>query len=132
MSEDFPTRPSDISLYLTLQELAERSAEHLTPLIAAPHRTEHLHPDTLAAHALAWLAYRTELAERASHGRWVTAVDALAAGASLEQVGEAMGVKPAAVRDGIAAWASGQRYEGFIDHDRYEQVMALLTGQVPE
>lgn len=122
MSDQFPTRPADISLYLTLSELAERSAEHLTALLGpAPQQ-----PDVVAAHAIAWLAYRTELANRAHHGRWVTAVDALSAGAGHKQTAAAMSLDVAQLRSGIAEWADGQLSERFITPQRYAEVLDLI------
>jgi len=81
-------------------------------------------------HALAALAYQHALAERALHSRWSIATDALAAGASLDTVGAAMGgLEPDEVRFELRRWAGDQHREGLMDDARRDEVWRLADGQ---
>lgn len=127
MRETFPTRPGDIPLETTLRWLVDRFGEHAVTLLDHRHGIRPLSPRELVAQTLAALAYSTELAERCTSGQWMAAADALAVGATLHQVGTAMGVEPPEdVAIGLGVWAAAQRRHGHIDTARYEAVMQLL------
>lgn len=130
MSSEFPTRPSDIAPDTSLVTLAERYYHHLWPVAGVRVQAEHLTRDEFTAHALAALSYQAALADRAEAGRWVTVVEALSAGLSVEQVAAATGAHPDDLPVFLASWAAGQRRHGLITDERYEQVLGLLAGQV--
>jgi hypothetical protein len=131
MSE-FPERPADIPPDVSLAALGERYQEHRWALLDHRHGlSEPLTADEFRRHALAVLAYQAALTERAAQGRWIAAVDALAANTDPFAVAAAMGIDVEQVRIGIGVWASGQCREGLITPERYADVVALI-GQVPE
>ncbi|MQA13697.1 MAG: hypothetical protein GEV09_05845 [Pseudonocardiaceae bacterium] len=132
MSEHtFPTRPGDIDQETTLRWLVDHFGYHAVALLDHRESLRQLWPHEVVAHSLATLAYSTELADRCTSGQWVCAADALAAGASLTQVGAAMGVHPPEdVRIGLGVWAAAQRRYGHIGTDRYDAVMALIQEEV--
>jgi hypothetical protein len=126
MSE-FPTRPGDIPYTVALAELAELHAGHRSRLVDHRHGlSEPLTADEFRCHALAVLAYQAALTERAAQGRWVAAVDALAASTDPQDVAAAMGLDVEQLRIGAGMWASGQHREGLISPERYADVLALI------
>jgi hypothetical protein len=126
MSE-FPDRPSDIPDDVSLAALGERYQQHRWALLDHRHGlSEPLGADEFRRHALAVLVYQAALVERAGVGRWVAAIDALAANTDPQAVAAAMGLDVEQLRIGIGVWASGQHREGLIDDARYEQVMDLV------
>lgn len=127
MSESYPTRPGDLPQTVSLRELANGYHRHSWALREHHHRYGAADPRGVVEHCLAALAYGGALAERASAGRCAIAVDALAAGASAEQVAKAMDCRELDdMRMEIGIWASNQRRFGLIDEERHEQVLALL------
>ncbi len=127
----FPTRPGDISHLAMLRELADGYASHVQPLIENRHGIgDPLTTERRLGHALAALAYQHALAERALHSRWSIATDALAAGASLDTVGAAMGgLEADEVRFDLRRWAGDQHREGLMDDARRDEVRRLADGQ---
>lgn len=123
-----PTRPGEVPHTVGLRHLADRYHEHAQRLVEHRHRTgEPSTPQQLAEHALAALTYQHVLSERALHSRWSIAADALAAGASLEAVGAAMGGLGAdELRTELIGWVSAQRRAGLMSDRRRQQVLGLL------
>ena len=125
-----PTRPGDIPDNVTLRELADGYASHVQSLIE--HRYDIGDPLTTEqrlAHALAALAYQHALAERVLYSRCSIATDALAAGASLETVGAAMGgLEPEQVRYTVRRWAISQHRQGLMEDARRDEVLRLAGG----
>jgi hypothetical protein len=127
-----PTRPGEIPHEVRPAELVERQQRHVDALFDHRYGLAHLTDQQRARHCLAQLAYAAALAQRALHGRWIVATDALGAGAGHEQVAAAMGLDLAELHSGLRAWAQGQlRYE-HITADRHAQVLALLGEQAGE
>ncbi|MPZ64555.1 MAG: hypothetical protein GEU83_03220 [Pseudonocardiaceae bacterium] len=124
---DFPGRPSEIPHTVPLVTLAERYSAHRWPLLRASAGVGSLSPAELAAHTLAALAFQAALADRAQAGRWVTARDALAAGADLAAVAAAMDLDVDAVAVGLREWADGQRAYGWMSDAEHKRVTALAT-----
>ncbi len=126
-----PTQPSDISHNVPLQLLAVAYHRHTLRLIEHRHGIgDPLTTEQLRVHALAALAYQHALAERALHSRWSIAADALAAGATLRQVGAAMGGLDAdQVRYTLRWWVDYQHREGLMDDARRDEVLRLAAGQ---
>lgn len=128
----FPTRPGDPGCDVALPALAECHAHHLWKVTADRHGFDGA-PDheQLAAHCLTVLATGTELTSRVEATRWLTAVDALSAGATLDQVAVATDTHPDDLPVFLANWAAGQRRHGHITDARYDEVMALLRRVMP-
>jgi len=126
-----PTRPGDIPHNVPLRDLAAANTHHTLRLVDHRHGIgDPLTTEQRRAHALAALAYQHALAERALHSRWSIATDALAAGASLDTVGAAMGgLEPDEVRFELRRWAGDQHREGLMDDARRDEVWRLADGQ---
>ena len=126
-----PTRPGEIPHNIPLRGLAVAYDRHALRIV------EHRHgigvPLTVTdarMAALAALAYQHALAERALHSRWSIATDALAAGATLDTVGAAMGgLEADEVRFELRRWAGDQHREGLMDDARRDEVLRLADGQ---
>lgn len=130
MSESYPTRPGDIPSNATLVDLAEEITEHQLALLAHRHGNKQLDAAQLRTVTLATLACRTALATEAAEARWMFAADALSAGATVEEVGAAMGVHPDDLPVFLASWAAEQRRLRLITDERYDEVLALVAGEV--
>ena len=126
-----PTRPGDIPHNVPLRDLAVAYHRHTLRLIEHRHGIgDPLTTEQLRVHALAALAYQHALAERVLYSRWSIATDALAAGASLDTVGAAMGgLEPDEVRFELRRWAGDQHREGLMDDARRDEVWRLADGQ---
>ncbi|HEX2299680.1 MAG TPA: hypothetical protein VHH34_14400 [Pseudonocardiaceae bacterium] len=125
-----PTRPDEIPGALTLIDLAEQRHRHAAALLEHRHGLAVLDGPEVAGHALAVLAYSTELSKRALYGRWVYATEALAAGASPDQVAAATDLTVDEFRTGLRSWADGQHRYGYLDPARHAEVLRLL-GEPP-
>lgn len=121
-----PTRPGEIADDATPGELAQQRQRHAMALVNHRYGIAVLGDAERAGRCLAVLACSAALAERAQTGRWVYAVEALAAGAGHEQVAAATGLEADELVAGLRAWANGQRRGGLIDADRHGEVLALL------
>ncbi len=126
-----PTRPGDIPHSILLRGLAVAYDRHALRIVEYRHGIgDPLTTEQRLAHALAALAYQHALAERALHSRWSIAADALAAGATLRQVGAAMGGLDAdRVRYSLRWWVDYQHREGLMDDARRDEVLRLADGQ---
>ncbi|HEX2301689.1 MAG TPA: hypothetical protein VHH34_24820, partial [Pseudonocardiaceae bacterium] len=78
---------------MSLTDLAGHAARHAGALFDHRYGIAPLTDADRAGHAVAELAYTAALSERALHGRWVLACEALDAGASHGQVADAMGLE---------------------------------------
>ncbi len=131
MSDTYPTSPFDVCHEVDLVELAERYTDHRFCVYRHRYDVAPLPAGEFAEHCLGALVYQAVLADRASAGRWVYAVDALAAGATDEQVASAMGIATCeGLHAGLAGWAEGQPRAGLMTAARYVEVLELI-GQVP-
>ena len=124
MSE--PTRPGEIPHSAPLVELADNAVRHTGALFDHQCGIAALTDAGRVGHALAGLAYQHALAERALHGRWVMACEALDAGSTHGQVADAMGLDVEELCAGLRSWARTQLREGLIDDARHARVLALL------
>jgi len=126
-----PTRPGDIPHSILLRGLAVAYDRHALRIVEYRHGIgDPLTTEQRLAHALAALAYQHALAERALHSRWSIATDALAAGASLDTVGAAMGgLEPDEVRHALRCWAGDQHWRGLMDDARRNEVLRLAAGE---
>lgn len=86
--------------------------------------------------ALDALAQGAALAASVDASRWLTACDALLAGATLEQLGVALELEPSEVALAVRGWADGQRElnrrhpdVGMVPHE-HEQVTAVIAAAV--
>ncbi len=126
MSE-LPTRPGDVSEWAPLTEIAARYLAHAWQLLAVRlGQDTGQPPEELREVAIAALAYEHVLAERALASRWVNAADALAYGATVEQVAAAMGLDDDEVRVGLGSWADGQVRIGHLTPAERDDVLRLV------
>ncbi|HEX2297702.1 MAG TPA: hypothetical protein VHH34_04150 [Pseudonocardiaceae bacterium] len=123
-----PTRPGEIPHSVSLTDLAGHAARHAAALFDHRYGIAPLTNAGRGGHCLAELAYTAALSERALHGRWVVACEALDAGASHGQVADAMGLDVEELCVGLRSWARNQLRQGLIDEDRHAWVMALVRG----
>jgi len=126
-----PTRPSDIPHTVPLRDLVVTYDRHALRIVEHRHGIGRpLTTERRLSHALAALAYQHALAERVLYSRWSIATDALAAGASLDTVGAAMGgLESDEVRFELRRWAGDQYREGLMDDARRDEVRRLADGQ---
>ena len=126
-----PTRPGDIPHNVPLWELCVTYDHHALRIVEHRHGIGRpLTTERRLGHALAALAYQHALAERALHSRWSIATDALAAGATLRQVGAAMGgIDADRVHYTLRWWVDVQHQEGLMDDARRDEVLRLADGQ---
>ena len=126
-----PTWPGDIPDNVPLRDLVVTYDRHALRIVEHRHGIGRpLTTERRLGHALAALAYQYALAERALHSRWSIATDALAAGATLRQVGAAMGGLDAdRVRYSLRWWVDYQHQEGLMDDARRDEVRRLADGQ---
>lgn len=103
------TRPRDL-LRVSPRDLLDSWFETLAFLVDARYGIGAPRTDTtLRGDALTHLAASHALAERVLAGRWASARDALALGATVDDVAAAMGLDVDEVTVGLGAWADGQR-----------------------
>ncbi len=128
---NFPTRPGDIPHNIPLRGLAVAYDRHALRILWHRHGIgDPLTTEQRLDHALAALAYQHALAERALYSRWSIATDALAAGASLDTVGDAMGgLEADTVSHVLRWWANDQHRLGLMDDTRRDEVLRLAAGQ---
>lgn len=122
-----PRTPADVPEETGLVALAEAVLAHSMALL--DHRygiSDPLPAGEFVGHVLAELAISAVLADRVTRGRWVLVRDALAAGATVEQVAAAIGADVAGIRIGLGLWASNQRRFNLITDEQHEAVRALL------
>ena len=123
-----PTRPGDIPHSILLRGLAVAYDRHALRIVEHRHGIGRpLTTERRLGHALAALAYQHALAERVLYSRCSIATDALAAGASLDTVGAAMGGLE--VRFALIRWAHWQHREGLMDDARRDEVLRLAGDQ---
>ncbi|MCA1673792.1 MAG: hypothetical protein LC799_16845 [Actinobacteria bacterium] len=122
-----PTRPGEIPYSMLLGDLVEHAQRHAAALFDHRLGIAALGDAQRGGHALAELAYTAALSQRALHGRWVVACEALDAGKSREQVAAAMGLDLDELHAGLRGWAHSQLRHGLIDADRHAAVLALLA-----
>jgi len=126
-----PTRPGDIPHNVPLRDLCVTYDRHALRIVEHRHGIGRpLTTERRLGHALAALAYQHALAERALYSRWSIATDALAAGASLDTVGAAMGWLNTGDRvgDALRWWAGDQHRQGLMDDARRDEVLRLAGG----
>ena len=121
---EIPARPDEVPA-VGIETLAALCRQHTGALVRHRHSVEPLTGDEVRAHAMAALVYQHTLAERVLWDRWVCAVDALAAGASHEQVAVAMCLEPGELQELLTAWADGQREFGHMTTARHAEVLRL-------
>lgn len=106
---DLPSRPSDLDGIGHLQPVLDSLYEHRARLAQARLGGDPPEPgDQLAARAIAALATGRAIASRMLAERWADARDALAHGATVEQVASAMALDVADVRTGLRHWVKAQ------------------------
>jgi hypothetical protein len=126
---NLPTRPADLPLSATLGQLVEAYHAHAGRLVDARHGLgEPLTAEQLAAHAVAALAVQHVLAERVLWPRWCDVRDALAHGATIDQVAAALGLDEDEVAAGLTSWVDGQRREDLITDVEHTEIVALVAG----
>ncbi|MDN5919686.1 MAG: hypothetical protein L0I76_32075 [Pseudonocardia sp.] len=107
---EFPARPGDVPALAPLGDVLSAVGRHRGRLVDAAHGLGEPQPaGQVAAHAVAALATAHALAERLLDGRWTDAADALAHGATLDQVAAAMGLDVVELRVGMRSWADAQQ-----------------------
>lgn len=121
-----PTRPEQIPGEVTLPELAEHRHRHALMMIEHRCGITVVEGPELVGHALAVLAYSTELSRRALYGRWAYAAEALAGGADLVQLAAAVDLSVDELRSELRGWAQRQHRFGYLEPDRHAQLLALL------
>lgn len=105
-----PRTPRDVPDPFPYADFATAVAEHRGRLVDARHGLGDPQPaDQVVTHAVAALATAHALAERVLWARWCDARDALAHGASVDDVARAMELSRSAVRAGLRGWADGQQ-----------------------
>jgi hypothetical protein len=82
----------------------------------------------VARHALAALATAEAAVEQLREGRWVSCRDALAHGATLDEVAAAAGLDVDALIAGMTEWAARQYEHGLMDAAAHAEVLTLLLG----
>lgn len=123
---DTPVRPDEVP-ETHIETLAGLYRQHADALMRHRLGQDPLTGDDVRCHAIAVLVYQHTLAERVLWGRWVCAVDALAAGASHEQVAVAMTLEPGELQERLTAWADDQLGFGYMTAARHAEVL-LLAG----
>ena len=104
-----PRRPGDFPTLTSFDDLLATHHRHALALVNDRCQIgDPLTAEQVAEHTLADLAVTHALAERLLWHRWLTASEALAAGATLTEVADAMGLTVVEVRAGLRSWADGQ------------------------
>lgn len=130
-----PRKPADVPEFTPLQHMAQALSGHRSVLVDVRHG---LGPDRsreeVADHALAAVAIGKRIAVAAAAGLWCDSMDALAHGADLADVAEALDLPLAATRTGLHEYVDGQARL----HGRYgdlgmspaqaEEARALIDG----
>jgi hypothetical protein len=119
------TRPADLAA-VSMRELLDARQRHIAQLANARHA---LSVARLARHALDALATGQALTDQMTATRWVIAADALAHGALLDHVADAMGLETDEVATGLCSWATGQRRQGRMAPAEHDAVHELLDAQ---
>ncbi len=130
MSVEFPTSPADIPYDADLAVLVKRYHEHAWAL-TGQRRYGPQPVSELAAHAVAALAVQHVIADRVLYGRWINVGDALAFGATVEQVAKAMGLDEDEVRGGLGRWVDGMVRVGHFSPAQRDAVLDLLSPPEP-
>jgi len=121
-------RPGDVRHDVPLARVAHLYSDHVLTLAQHRHNLITLTLSEVAERALTALAYGGALTERVESRRWSTAAHALAAGASLDTVGAAMGdLGSADVRYSLRRWASDQHRQGLMNDARRDEVLRLAA-----
>jgi hypothetical protein len=120
------TRPSEL-FRASMRDLLARWLTHCGRLVDANLGIgESVEAVELAHDALEALACGQALTDRLMAARWVTVADALAYGALLGEIVDAMGLTPDEVAVGLRSWVYGQLREGLMTRARHDEVLALL------
>lgn len=126
-STDHIVTPAEL-LAVPLSNLLDVWNHHRAALVAsAPGPAELLPVGWRRGHALDALALGEAIAQTVRAGRWATALDALEGGASVADVGTALGLRPDEVDAGVRTWAAGQYRHELIDRSRRNKILAVLA-----
>lgn len=122
-----PRRPFDVDEYVPLPELLAAADRHEWAVVAAGCGVERRPAREVAGHALAVLALGAAVVVRLEMARGATIRDALAHGASLAEVAEALDMYAPDVVDELDGWADMQVRAGAMDAaERAEVAMLVL------
>jgi hypothetical protein len=122
-----PISPYGVGGRCTLEQLVAERARH-TDALTRHQYIEALPAAEVAEHTLAVLAVSERLALEARASRWVYATEALAAGATPDQVATAMGLRYENVlRTGLRDWTEQQVEHGLMSPPRRDEVLALVA-----
>ena len=125
---EFPTRPSDLPDAATLGELLASYHGHLLAVVGSRGPVELMDSFT-AQHALAALATAQAVVDTFVSERWQLVRDALASGATVDEVGAALGgLEVDEVAAGLTSWADREHRAGGLSLDDYDAVIALIAG----
>lgn len=104
-----PRRLVNVPADATLAALVEQHEAHALALVDHRHGIGRwLDGDQVTGHALAELALSHTLSCRVLRFRWLTAAEALLAGATLAEVADACGLRPDYVRREVVEYLAGQ------------------------
>ena len=122
-----PSQPFDIDEFVPLAELLAAAERHEWAVVAAGCGAERLAAREVADHAIAALALSMAAVIRLQQARGVTIRDALAHGASLEEVAAALSYTPEEAVDDLDDWADAQVRVGAMDGVDRDRVRVLVA-----
>ena len=125
---DTPLHPDDLPDTVPLGRLLDGYLDHARRVAGARAHVQlqALTPTDVARHALAGLVCAGALAARVATGRWHLAHEALAHGATLDDLATAAGLDPDEIHAGLTSWADTQHTHGRLTDDEHNAVLALL------
>ena len=122
-----PSQPFDVDEFVPLPQLLAAAERHEWKVVAAGCGIERLPAREVADHAIAVLALSTAAVIRLKQARGATIRDALAHGASLEEVADALSYSPEEAVDDLDDWADTQVRLGAMDTAERDRVRALVA-----
>jgi hypothetical protein len=125
----YVARPRDLDK-ITLHDLAQSYQDHVGALVNARYNIgARGRPARLQSAALDALAIGAQVVDRMQNERWITIVEALTYGASIEKVAVALDAEPASIIEGVTRWAEGQHEHELMTDEEHARVLALLPDQ---
>ena len=125
MSASLPTTPHDVP-NAPYREISDALVEHIRFTYDAQHSGDAVPAADIAAHAVAALALQHALAGRILQSRWVTVRDALAYGATVDDVAAAMALDVDEVVVGLHNWAAARFRENRMTRPQFDATVALV------
>lgn len=124
----FPTRPDEVPADATVADLLDAYQGHLVAVAAGWSRAPQA-MGPLARHVVAPLAIAQAILDAFTVERWPPVRGGLAAGATVTEVGTAMGgLEVDEIAAGLGSWADRQHRAGALSLDDYDAVIALVAG----